>query len=684
MDDAVVRALGDDAAAAARRYPALRARRGPHLVDARLAPRRPSSGAAAAAGRRPARPRAHPGAPGRRARRASTTAPSAPSAPSRRVAVVGAGFGWRALARSASGFVPGVGWAVRGTVAYGATRAVGEAALVRAQAGHDLIEGAPIDKVRPVIDRVARAASAADASLGGEILLKKQILVSVDRAETRVAILEDGRAAECYIERRGHRSVVGHVWKGRVENVLAGMEAAFIEIGLEKNGFLHVDEVVALGVPKRKRQIADLLKRGDEVLVQATKDPMGTKGVRLTMQLSLAGRFVVYVPFGEGVGVSKRLSDDERTRLRSICNALPLETGGLIVRTAASGASAREIARDLAFLKRLWLTLQERGGLAKAPTLLYSEADISLRVIRDLLNTDVEEVLVDDEAQFERITGFLRRTSPEMADRVRHWTERRARCSRPTASRPRSRSTMERRVPLSSGGYLVIDDTEAMTVIDVNSGRNVGKGGSRLEDTITKTNLEAATEVVRQLRLRDIGGIIIIDFIDMDDERNRKAVKAALDAALAGDRTRTFVVDISPLGLVEMTRQNISDGPREIMTEVCPTCAGVGVIPSDETHAITIERHLRRTLAGRAADAVTVLVNPRIADGALGRGRRAPGRPRDRGGPQDHPPARLLDLAARRQGDRRQRPAQRRAPPEKEKATRGASARRRVSSRAAG
>jgi ribonuclease G len=398
-----------------------------------------------------------------------------------------------------------------------------------------------------------------------------------------------------------------------VENVLAGMEAAFIEIGLEKNGFLHVDEVVAMGVPKRKRQIAELLKRGDEVMVQATKDPMGTKGVRLTMQLSLAGRFVVYVPFGEGVGVSKRLSDDERARLRSICNALPIETGGLIVRTAASGASAREIARDLAFLKRLWLTLQERGGLAKAPTLLYSEADISLKIIRDLLNTDVEEVLVDDEAQYERINGFLRRTSPEMADRVRHWTGDTP-LFEAHGAEATIRSTMERRVPLPSGGYLVIDDTEAMTVIDVNSGRNVGKGGSRLEDTITKTNLEAATEVVRQLRLRDIGGIIIIDFIDMDDDRNRKAVKAALHAALALDRTRTFVTEISQLGLVEMTRQNISDGPREIMTEVCPTCAGVGVVPSDETHAITIERELRLELAEGTAQSVVVAVNPRIAE----------------------------------------------------------------------
>ncbi len=381
----------------------------------------------------------------------------------------------------------------------------------------------------------------------------------MDRAETRVAILEDGRTAECYIERRGKRSVVGHVWKGRVENVLAGMEAAFVDVGLAKSGFLHVDEVVALGVPKRKRQIADLLSRTDEVLVQATKDPMGTKGSRLTMQLSLAGRFVVYVPYGDGIGVSKRLSDDERVRLRAICGALPLETGGLIVRTAASGVSARDLARDLAHLKLLWKTLQERAAAAKAPALLYSEADVSLRVIRDLLNTDVDEVLVDDEAQHTRITGFLRRTSPEMADRVRHYTGDTPMMEK-YGVEAAIRSTLDRRAPLPGGGYLVIDDTEAMTVIDVNSGRNVGRGGNRLEDTVTKTNLEAAVEVVRQLRLRDIGGIVIIDFIDMDDADNRKAVKAALDAELARDRTRTFVVDISPLGLVEMTPRTSPTG----------------------------------------------------------------------------------------------------------------------------
>ena len=427
-----------------------------------------------------------------------------------------------------------------------------------------------------------------------------------------MAILEDGRTAECYIERRGKRSVVGHVWKGRVENVLAGMEAAFVDVGLAKSGFLHVDEVVALGVPKRKRQIADLLSRNDEVLVQATKDPMGTKGSRLTMQLSLAGRFVVYVPYGDGIGVSKRLSDDERVRLRAICGALPLETGGLIVRTAASGVSARDLARDLAHLKLLWKTLQERAAAAKAPALLYSEADVSLRVIRDLLNADVDEVLVDDEAQHKRITGFLRRTSPEMADRVRHYTGDTPMMEKHGVEAA-IRSTLDRRAPLPGGGYLVIDDTEAMTVIDVNSGRNVGRGGNRLEDTVTKTNLEAAVEVVRQLRLRDIGGIVIIDFIDMDDAENRKAVKAALDAELARDRTRTFVVDISPLGLVEMTRQNISDGPREVMTEVCSECEGLGFVVSDETNAINVERSIRAKLSGATGDEATVAVHPRVA-----------------------------------------------------------------------
>jgi ribonuclease G len=435
----------------------------------------------------------------------------------------------------------------------------------------------------------------------------------VDDSETRVALIEDGRVAECHIERRGHRSVVGHVWKGRVESVLAGMEASFIDTGLPKNGFLHVDEIVAMGVPKHKRQISDLLKKGNEIVVQAIKDPMGTKGARLTMQVSLAGRFLVYVPFGDGVGVSKRLADEERRRLRKICGELVKKaSGGIIVRTAAAGVSEPELERDHALLVRLWAALEKRADQVKAPALLYSEADVSLRIVRDLFRQGVDEVLVDDAAQHNRLLEFLKRTSPELAERVRLY-EGDVPMMREYGVEAAVRSTLNRRAPLPSGGYLVIDDTEAMTVIDVNTGRHVGKGSKSLEDTITRTNLEAAAEVVRQLRLRDIGGIVIIDFIDMEDRKNRASVKAALEDALKFDRTRTYVVDISPLGLVEMTRQNISDGPRDILTEPCPTCEGSGVAVTDETHAIEVEREIREAVKVRSEEAFTIAVHPRVA-----------------------------------------------------------------------
>ncbi len=440
-----------------------------------------------------------------------------------------------------------------------------------------------------------------------------RILVSVDRFETRVAITEGDRVSECHIERRGRRSVVGHVWKGRVENVLAGMEAAFVDVGIEKAGFLHVDEIVAIGVPKSKRMIANLLKKGDEIMVQAIKDPMGTKGSRLTMQLSLAGRFLVYVPYGEGIGVSKRLDDEERDRLRKVCKSLEIGQGGLIVRTQAAGVMARDLQRDLVALKRLWEALQARGDQVKGPSLLYSEADRSLKVIRDLFGEHIDEVLIDDEVQYQRILDFLRRTSPDLAERIHYYSEPVPLMERYGVDKA-LRSTLQRRADLESGGYLIIDDTEAMTVIDVNSGRHVGRGKTTLEETITQTNLEAAGEVVRQLRLRDIGGMIIIDFIDMNDQRNRKAVREALEAALSRDRAKAYVVDISPLGLVEMTRQNISDGPREVMTVACPTCDGVGVVPSDETHAVRADREIRRILLERSEKAFAVSLNPVIAE----------------------------------------------------------------------
>jgi ribonuclease G len=431
---------------------------------------------------------------------------------------------------------------------------------------------------------------------------KRELLISVDVGEQRVAVLEDDKVAEAYLERPERRSIAGNIYKGSVDNVLPGMEAAFIEIGLEKNGFLYVDEVIAPELEGRShgRKIQDLLSRGQEVLVQAVKDPMKSKGARLTTEISLPGRFVVFVPHGEGLGVSRRLEDDERTRLRDIVKKLDVKTGGVIVRTAAEGASAEDIERDLVFLQRLWKTIEARAKSAKAPSLVYQEAELPLRVIRDLFTEDFERALVDHERTYKRVVGYLKKTSPHMADRVVRYREKTP-LMESSGVDSEIRSTLSRRVDLPSGGYLVFDYAEAFTVIDVNTGRFVGSrgksSGGRLEDTITKNNLEAVKEVVRQLRLRDIGGIIVIDFIDMANPKNRATVEGALKTELERDRTKTYVVEISPLGLVEMTRQNVTDGPREIITRKCIVCGGDGVVLSEASAAVDGERRLRAVAA---------------------------------------------------------------------------------------
>ncbi|HSB37807.1 MAG TPA: Rne/Rng family ribonuclease, partial [Gaiellaceae bacterium] len=458
---------------------------------------------------------------------------------------------------------------------------------------------------------------------------KRELLIAVDVSEQRVAVLEDGKVAEAYLERPERRSIAGNIYKGSVDNVLPGMEAAFIEIGLEKNGFLYVDEVIAPELEGRAhgRKIQDLLSRGQEVLVQAVKDPMKSKGARLTTEISLPGRFVVFVPHGEGLGVSRRLEDDERTRLRDIVKKLEVKKGGVIVRTAAEGASADDIERDLVFLQRLWRTIEARAKAAKAPSLVYQEAELPLRVIRDLFTEDFERALVDHERTYKRVVGYLKKTSPHMADRVTRYREKTP-LMESLGVEAEIRSTLSRRVDLPSGGYLVFDYAEAFTVIDVNTGRFVGSRGrssaGRLEDTITKNNLEAVKEVVRQLRLRDIGGIIVIDFIDMARARNRDAVLKTLRRELELDRTKTFTAEISKLGLVEMTRQNVTEGVREIMTRPCPVCGGDGVVLSEETIAIEFERRLRE-LAARAprkVEAFLIRMHPHVSSQFTGNGAR--------------------------------------------------------------
>jgi len=484
--------------------------------------------------------------------------------------------------------------------------------------------------------------------------LRKQLLVTVDRGETRVAILEaegtpsgtapaggrgrrgaskanddgrgaDWRVAELYIERKGNRSIVGNVYKGKVDNVLAGLEAAFVDIGLDKNGFLHADDLVFPGVDVARRgrsgktgkgkRITELLAPGQEVLVQAIKDPLKTKGPRLSMQLSIAGRYLVYTPQGDGVGVSRRLEDRERDRLRRAAAKVDLGEGGAIVRTAAQGATREDFEREIKYLHKLHEVLQQRGKDTPAPAMVFQEADLSVRVARDIFSGEFERAIVDERKQHHRLESFFQRTAPELLERLEFYED----ADEPLFERynveDAIQSVLRRRVDLPSGGYLIIDYAEAMTVIDVNSGSFTGRGkGAKLEDTITKTNLEAADEVVSQLRLRDIGGIIVIDFIDMARARNREAVLKTLRKALDEDRTKTYVVEISPLGLVEMTRQNVTDGVREILTKTCPTCEGEGVVLSEETVAIEVDRWLRDVAAERKeAPAFLIRVNPKVA-----------------------------------------------------------------------
>jgi ribonuclease G len=456
--------------------------------------------------------------------------------------------------------------------------------------------------------------------------MKKTILVSAERGETRVAVLEAKQkggktdVAELYIERRGRRSIVGNIYKGKVDNVLPGMEAAFVDIGLERNGFLHVDEILMPGgeqAPRRGRgtgrRINELIKPGQEILVQVVKDPLKTKGARLSMNVSIAGRYLVFAPQGSGVGVSRRLADKERDRLRKMVDRTYKGPGGLIVRTAAHGAKKPDFVREISYLQKLSEVLERRSDSTKAPALVFQEADLSVRVLRDVFLSEFEKAIIDSPKQFERVTNFFQRTAPELVGGVELYEGKKPLLEKFKIDEE-IESTLNRRVDLPSGGYLIIDYAEALTVIDVNSGSFTGRGKGGLEETITKVNTEAAEEAVRQLRLRDIGGIIVIDFIDMARASNRDKVLKTMRKALDADKSKSYVVEVSPLGLVEMTRQNVTDGVREILTAPCPTCAGEGVVLSAETVALEGLRKMRDIAAdNKDVEAFLIRVNPKVA-----------------------------------------------------------------------
>lgn len=438
--------------------------------------------------------------------------------------------------------------------------------------------------------------------------ITREMLISHDAHETRVAVLEDRRLVELYVE-RPKRSVVGNVYLGKVKDVLPGMQAAFVDVGLEKNAFLYIDEVVSPeGVADApRRDIQSLLKPGQQLMVQVLKDPMGTKGARVTTEITLPGRFLVLMPFSSFVGVSRKLDEAERERLSAVIEPRVPEGLGVIVRTAAAGASPKELEGDLEFLLRLWRRVQHQGREGLAPEIVYTEMDVAMRLVRDVFSEDFRRLVIDDKRLHDKVVSFLKKTAPKLVKRVHLHKERRSLFESHTLQDEIDAAVL-RVVPLASGGHLTIDRTEALTAIDVNTGSYVGR--KNLEDTVVRTNLEAAVEVVRQLRLRDIGGIIVIDFIDMEDAANRTRVMKRLTEALERDRTKTRVSDMSRLGLVELTRKNVTDGLYGVLTEPCPCCHGEGRVLSEVTRRITVERRLREVLVAGRSPAYLIGMHP--------------------------------------------------------------------------
>lgn len=445
--------------------------------------------------------------------------------------------------------------------------------------------------------------------------------------EVRVALLEDDKVAEIYIERRKDASLVGNIYKGRVMRVLPGMQAAFIDIGLERAAFLYVADIVDLKRGKHQpastttlseartelsnRPIQSLLHEGQEVMVQVAKEPIGTKGARVTSHVSIAGRHLVFMPTVDHVGISRRITDEEeRRRLREILEALVPHGGGFVARTAAEGRTPDELQADLEFLRQVWNDILSRMETGSAPLTLFEDLDLVRRAARDLVTPSLAEILVDDPEECLRLGEFMGRFMPRYADKVRRYEGDEPIFDRHGVSVEINRA-LGRKVWLKSGGYLIIDQTEALTAIDVNTGRYVGR--RNLEETIARTNLEAADEVVHQLRLRNIGGIIIIDFIDMEQAANRNRVYTALAEALSGDRARSNISKISDLGLVEMTRKRVRDSLLRSLSEPCFYCDGSGYIKSRASIAYEIYRALVRDASAWPGHRIEVRVHPRVA-----------------------------------------------------------------------
>ncbi|MEI2796033.1 ribonuclease G [Pseudoxanthomonas sp. F11] len=454
--------------------------------------------------------------------------------------------------------------------------------------------------------------------------MSEEILVNVTPRETRVAVIENGMLQELHIERGWRRGVVGNIYKGKVQRVMPGMQAAFVEVGLERAAFLHANDIVrsspdavvdgeeaALPTPP-PAPIMDLLRDGQDIVVQVVKDPIGSKGARLTTQISIPSRYLVLLPQSKVIGVSARIEDEaERHRLKQAVTELAGLHGGhgYIIRTNAEGQPVEALAEDIAYLSRVWNVVERRGRESPSCSILYEDLSLPLRAVRDLIRKDVDKVKVDSKETHERLQAFVAKYMPVLAERIELYSGERPIFDLYGVEDEIGRA-LDKQVPLKSGGYLVIDQTEAMTTVDVNTGSFLGQ--RNLEETVYRTNLEAAQAVARQLRLRNLGGIIIIDFIDMDDPEHRRQVLRTLEKSLAKDHAKTTVYEFSPLGLVEMTRKRTVESLARQLSEPCPECGGRGSIKTTETVTYEIFREITRAVRQFEAARLLVIASPKV------------------------------------------------------------------------
>jgi ribonuclease G len=469
--------------------------------------------------------------------------------------------------------------------------------------------------------------------------MTKEMIVATNGHETMVAILEDDLVAEVFVERERQRGVVGNVYKGRVSKVLPGMQSSFIDIGLERDGFLYVAEVIdtleefeklesddETGKGKAGREsardraqqkIEELLKEGQEILVQVVKEPLGTKGARLTSHITMAGRFLVFMPTVDHVGVSRKIeSREERSRLRGIVREFRDThgfTGGVIIRTAAAGRPKEDIVSDLESFHRIWTEIRQKSESQRAPAVVYREASLVSKLLRDLLTEEYQSIRIDNEQEYKRVMELVERIMPALAPRVKLYTK-----PYPIFDEYGVQAEIDKalksKVWLKSGGSIVINQTEALVAIDVNTGRYVGKKSSgRLEDTIVKTNLEAVKEIVRQIRLRDLGGIIVLDFIDMEEKKNRQKVLQAVEQELKKDRSPSKALQVADFGLIIITRKRVKQSLERVLTEPCPYCSGTGVIKSSATICYEILSEVKKVGQDLNGHRLLLRVNPDIA-----------------------------------------------------------------------